>query len=736
MYSYFNITNKINMSFNLMRIKILIIILLIESILSTISSPMIPSYNNPDIFKMSMKEYFNKFLSNFSNETSIGDFKGICENKFNEIFDNSEDLIELWFMSGQFLNDWGSYLDCVKKDRLYIQIRFNMTTNNRFIANNYIGFCFIRECKNFTRQIFSSNESGNLVDYFLLNYNISINPNETKFYTLEDHKGHTKQPINTGFKIFLFFIVFYFVLKLAISVLGLIIFRKNFSKYSESFRNSLTLSKNIFDKKIKSITYRIYTILSLRKALRYLVTPKTRLYNDNDIDKFLHIKYFSLIGINLYTLIFSFIGRIYELETLDLRKINYFFLMKLGYYSFNLYILIVGMVFSYKLLSYMTNNKDTSFKSFVKFYLICFSRFFVYFVSAFVIIYFSKDIFTYFGNLNILNDSYNGMFKSSYDCFIEPLYLVIPLYMNYFNLYEKRNYLVTSECNATFLLISSEFYVFTICTFLFYLIYKFKNRKFEIIVCIIPFLILFLLFLRYSYPQEFYSNAEILFGIRKVLTPHSLFVTYFIGIIIGVIFYINNNSQVLVCELTYIPLKFLKNVNIFLNRKPLWALTLSSYILIFFAVLISCNFEIIQSIYAYSTEGVVKIPFDFFLNIVYIFEHKIFIFFISLYLILLIHRHNHSNKDQFFRFIAISRSSYCIILSCEFISNLLYMKSLAYENKFFSPNLFKILFFLFGNFLLTCLIGIFMQISFETPFRILIKKYTNLKNRSTDSGIN
>jgi hypothetical protein len=723
------------MPINLRKFKLFVCVLFLIEKISSVSGAYLP-LDSPESSKMSMREYFTEFLLKFSNETNIKDFNGTCEAKFNEVFDNSEDLTDLWFMSGQFLNDWGNYIDCVKKDRLYIQFRFNITINQSMKTNNYIGVCFIKECKNFTEQILKSNGPGNFVNFLKNNYNISINPSETKFYTIQDHKGKTKKPIYLGFKIFLFVILLYFVLKFAISFLGFIIFRKKFSKYSDSFRNQITLSGNNFNKNLKSVTYKIYIILSFRKALRYLVKQKTRIYNDNDIDKFLYIKYISLLGINFYTLFISFIGRIYELEKMNFKDINYMFVLKLSYYSFNLYTLIVGLIFSYKLLSYIANNKDTSLKAFLKFYVIALSRFFVYFISALVVIYFSKDIFNYFGNLNIVNDSYNGMFKSSYDCFIEPLHMVIPFYMNYHNRYEKKNFLVTSQCNSTFLLLSSEFYIFTICTFLFYLVYKFKNKKFEIFLCIMPFILLLLLFLRYSNPDDTYSNAEIIFAIRKVLKPHSLFVTYFLGIIIGVIFFINIKTQVLVDDSVYIPFEFFKKVNIYLNKKPVWVLTIWSYIFIFFAILISCNFEIIKALYKNNTDETFEVPFDILLNIIYIFEHKIFIIFIGLYVILFIHRQNHSDKKEFFTFIAISRSSYCIILASEFISNLLYMKILAYENINITLNLLKILLFLFGNFLLSSFIGIFMQISFETPLRILIKKSKTTKRRLAENSIN
>jgi hypothetical protein len=265
---------------------------------------------------------------------------------------------------------------------------------------------------------------------------------------------------------------------------------------------------------------------------------------------------------------------------------------------------------------------------------------------------------------------------------------------------------------------------------IFYFIFKLKNKKFEIFICIVPFVFLLFLFLRYSNIGR-YDNGDVLFSIRKVLKPHSLFVSYFFGSMIGIIYFINNYTLVLVEEKVYLPFKFFSRINIFLHKRNVYMMRIFSYVFIILAITVSFNFELIKRIYPVEANNSygdkrISLKWDLLLNFIFIYEQKLFIMFIGLYLILLIHRDNHESKDSnFFDMLVLSRSSYCILLLSDLNSDLVYMKILAWCRVF--NNIFFIILFLFANFLLNSLFGVIAHISFETPFRIMIKKINRKK---------
>ncbi len=171
---------------------------------------------------------------------------------------------------------------------------------------------------------------------------------------------------------------------------------------------------------------------------------KSYLYNDSDLEKFLFFKVLSLLGINFHNLYISYLGRSQDLETLPISRLSFLFIFKLGYYSYNLYLLVVGTFFAYKLLAWITKKENSDFKTFARFYLITFSRFFIYALAATIIIYSSKEIYSYFGNYNVIINKQIGMSKDNYNCFVELFHLIIPFYINYYNPSDYKKYLITA----------------------------------------------------------------------------------------------------------------------------------------------------------------------------------------------------------------------------------------------------------------------------------------------------
>ncbi len=571
-----------------------------------------------------------------------------------------------------------------------------------------------------------------VLDYLGKNYQVFLMRNETRYFTKEIQEKFKNTSFTFGFRIVIFIIICYFVIKLLVSFLGFLYFRKESSQYDNHiYQKNKNSANSILKKekgdstiKLKFLTYRIYSIMSFRKAHRYLIAVKNFYYNDRETEKFLFMKYIALFGINFFILILNFVGRAFDLSEINFSYQRYMYLFKLTYYCYNLYMLMAGFFFSYKLLTYISANKDTSLKSFFKFYSISFTRFFLFYFSALVVIYYSKEIYNYFGNYNITDDPYIGMNKSTFNCYVQPQHLLIPFFINYYNPSMYKQYLITAQCNSVFLLFSTEFYIFTFSTTLFYFIYKYKSKFFEIFICILPFLFLLFLLKYWSF-EGMYTNREIIFAVRKVLKPHSLFVPYFFGIIVGIIYFVNNYTEVLLHEATYLPFKFFSSINVFLHRRSVMTLKIFSYLFIILAVLVSFNFNLIVYLYSngeqWNNENVFQVKFDVFLNIIYLYEHKIFVMFIGFYLILLIHRMNHDEDSSFFFFLPISRSTYCILLSSDLVSGLIYMKILSWTKEY--TNTITICTFGVSAFLLTIIIGIAMHITLESPFRFVLKKF-------------
>ena len=691
--------------------------------------------NNSGLFGDNpLKNYTLQFLRKFSNSTIIEKFLSSdteCMKTINSLFsENNWRLLNNYFYSGKIQDDWGDYAQCIKHDNLYMHLKFKHMNISSEQKNEkfFVGLCMIKECAEVFDSIFK--DGTKFAQYLEDTYSIKLLTNLTKSYTSEIQSQMRKEALTITHKLVIFFCLFYFILRFIFSLLGNFYFGKEFSQYNQEnalsfYRKSVNVKSIRFQ--LKKLSYRIYSLISVINAFKYLTKIKSRVYNDKGIEIFLWIRILSLWGINFYALLIAYGSRLTNIKEINLSHYYmHYFMFKLFYYSHNVYIIISGLTFSYKLVSYVTaNNNVFGYKIFIKFFMIAFSKAFLTYSSTAMVIFYSDQVYSLFGNSNLVKDTDVGMDKYNLDCRVKPLHLFIPLFLNFFNPSEKKEELPTQLCNGPFLLITTEFYLFFFFLIIFYLIYKLKSRIFEIWVCCVPVVLIIFLGVRYGEANEnYYTNQHALFSLRKILKPQSLFVPYFLGVIVGILYFLNNNIMLLLDKNAYFPFEFFVKLNAFFHRRSNVLLHMLSYISILCMLIISANYAIIVKFYPSTivANSHLNIKFDWFLNFLYLYEHKIFSIVVAFYLLLRIYIQNHTRKKIFLmNILIISRCSCAIILICDFVAHFIYLKiggRLEQMNNGFFMAIFSI-----SSFMLSCSIGVFLQICFEMPIRIFLIKY-------------
>jgi hypothetical protein len=199
--------------------------------------------------------------------------------------------------------------------------------------------------------------------------------------------------------------------------------------------------------------------------------------------------------------------------------------------------------------------------------------------------------------------------------------------------------------------------------------------------------------------------------------PHSTFIFFAFGVIIGVLYFFNNNIMIIVDSPTWIPFKFLVNVNAYFHRKSRFFLDFFSYLCIIIIIALAFNYYLIELIY----KDVKDIEYNTLINLLKIYENKIAAFLFSFYLMLLIYRDNINAIKLNFNILIISRSSFAIIIMGNIISNTVYLKMLGRTGITIS-DLYTIIIFV-SSYLLLIGIGVVCHVLYEQPFRSIYKKY-------------
>lgn len=707
-----------------------------------------------------------------------------CNNTLGRIFYlNSSDtnntiLFDLINNSGKGLSDIGLEQECENNGLyyLFLQVKVNLERYlsgtefyylYRFLDQNsfFVGLCLPKQCINFYTRFFNRKQNSKFFKY--LNETIGIEK-VTNFSIFESK-------INQTFIIMYAIIISYIILKVLISIFGFIMFKIceeqetikdemdettssnaiNEHLHTETFifprtkKQSLTKRKNYSEMRL--FFWKIYKFIGFKSNLKYLTSIKNKYYDDTDIEYIsffrLYLLFWFIFNHNIYALI--------KIPHKDLNNYNFFrsiwfTFIKFSAFSIECWIMLDGLIVSYKLMSYLKKhgdkihmNKEDTFgmKIFLKFYIISVSKMILFFFCFFV--------------LHIYLGEFTGMIKDTpilqyfitkinnrKVCHKNPFSVFIPFYIQYCP-HKTETLIGYRNCYRFVNILMNEFYCFTFIIILFYLAYLFKSKLFDYTLSGVFLVNLLLSYLSYSgeiggihkihKPSPNYFTFSNILGDLKGYTYTHLFInTYMIGVFTGLVYFYYNDiissNPISTEEERYTPFKFTFIIMKFFDRSGKFLKKIYFVISIIGQVLISMSYyfyiKLFSRIGDAGQAGGVSNNFEIEINdiikFLLIYEKKIFLFFFVLMILSLLLYPKVTSMKHFVQstlFIPFSRINFaclCILDTC------VYLFYSAFNLEIFL-NLQNLFLITIGLTVYISVLGTLLWILFELPFRIIYK---------------
>ena len=397
-----------------------------------------------------------------------------------------------------------------------------------------------------------------------------------------------------------------------------------------------------------------------------------------------------------------------------------FILIKFSSYGFFLWIFLDGFVYTFKLMHFV--QKDRSFKRFLKFGCNLLPKIFCYLIIFYVVYYMKKDIGKIFVNSSIVFQQYvENEFNKN--CTSNFGYLLFPFVNPGANNYTVSNNYFNNCYQFSYLFIN-EFYCVLITIILFYFLYRYKSKILEIvigIIILINFIGLNLLpyFFENVYKEKYYLLKYIIGETFSIRYPHSMFNTFCIGIVCGLIYYYHyyslNDLNSFMSE-EYLPFSFLSKLMQYVNKCNIFIKITLIIISIAIIILDGLLFFIMKN-----RGGKNKILFEFStaLKLFYIYETPIIIIFSSILLIFLLFAEDKFQIKSFFGsriFYTVEKTSFCYICWIQMI-NLLYLS--ASYNHGDAWSFIAILYITCYEFTVGFLVSFICTLFFELPLKII-----------------
>lgn len=449
-----------------------------------------------------------------------------------------------------------------------------------------------------------------------------------------------------------------------------------------------------------------------------LYNLETKSFNSKKLEEICGFKFFLLLSITFYNVYTTFYKVKWNVPgTLPFyREFLHIILAKASKISFKVWIFFDGFQWCFKLLSYLKKleSKRITLKHILIFNINILEKIVVFIVIFLTFIY---EI-SYFGKTFNLTSSFYMHVKrfTSKKCINNPLYILILPIMGYFEENGKFD-----NCNNFIYILVNEFYAIIICSFLFYLFFKLKSKKFEIFFLVFFFISILLSFIFF---KDIYINKHFYYY-RYVLGEDishkciGLFFHYFfIGCISGLVYYY---STLMSLDLEqYNPFEMCYNLMYCYSKMNPVLRHFLGFFCIFLNMLICSYFPLLCSLNIIKEFRLVKIV-DFLTYMIISYENiiNIFLFMIFFFDIIL-------TPDMIIK-IFLSNSIFIIFERCSLVfmiinEHIIFLfETLVYLDAVYW-NIENIIFLTIICFLITLLASIACTFFIQLPIRLFSKK--------------
>ena len=522
---------------------------------------------------------------------------------------------------------------------------------------------------------------------------------------------------------------------------------------------------------------KVMKIFDLFDNLKILSTHSNKYYNSNRINSLYFIRFLLMI----MSIIYQIMNTQVDLPTKNYYNFEFysnfvFTLIKLCVNASTFWITLDGVIFAYKLMSYMkkeiklSRNSSIRYLTFLKFLLLILPKFFI-FLFAFILLHLKASKLTFalckgnnvFANYLYYNDTVQQKYYSlrATHEFKDFFHNFIPFKLNYidfienipieriYNTSSKKNF--TSEVSGyeipspfltnTDLFVNvcfNEFYLIILMVNITFISYKLKNDIFDFSILIINIILFILPAIGNLNPMNIDINEQ-KYTLKYVLGQnysekytHYFINFFYFGFLIGVMkFYHDDNLYNMKKKKNFfeniiLPYQFCKKIITYLNSLHFYLKRAILLICIFILLIISMSFTLLEGKNFTSREekdielvkitGIVKFLFFYEKNLCGIF------FFIFLIMYIVYPKNSYiikiSSATMFLILERISFAfyiSFCYLIYAQFCVFIISMQ-MSYSNLFFNT---------VGMFFIVFVFSLLSTALFELPIRMLVKYIMN-----------
>ena len=501
------------------------------------------------------------------------------------------------------------------------------------------------------------------------------------------------------------------------------------SSNTEAVTNDKTLSKEkntyLVSQNIKSEppsdTWTTYFIEEYEKiSIDNLYTVSNHLYNNKNIEALCGLRALFLFGMTAFRVFVSFYVVQWNTPgTFQFYGRHYLTYVKISMVSFHLYVFLDGMIYTFKILSYIDNKEKGEFtiKDIGKMVLNMIPKVCMFFIVFF---FFFLDIKSYailFGESSLFKELYNSVL-SNRQCFndIKTVFL-----LPYYGFTEKLNQY--SICYHFAYYTYNEFLCFIIILTLFAIIYRYKSKIIEsiiILLFVINFCGSYVYYINLLSDKNIYIFDYVLGEDVSYQRLPLLLNVFFLGIIVGYIYYYSRLLNI--SKNHYYPFNFCFTIMHCFTKQSFVIRHLISFVAILMWVGLNTAYFFMKTFFT-EESFTLLFPFTTPLKILFVYENQIATLVFTIIVIDIV-----LSEDYWLRvilsnsiFIIFERCAFALLILNEFIA---VMFITMFDISGINWDYENILYLSVVVFVINFFFAVLLTTLYELPLRYLIKKGT------------
>ena len=554
-----------------------------------------------------------------------------CLKVYSLVSRDSNEFFYYAFDSGFLFSQIGKEDECINANKSYFFYNYTYPIDglSKEISNQYCLFlqqthyskslCLPKECHDFiyylTKNITNQSKLGK---YLISNniHNVTLYKNLTK---KSEYSDYNLQFRTESVEIVLWIVGAYLLIRLLCTIITPIMSKnsedndddediraeeEDLIKIKEIEGISDTSQTKIFNQgeEKKSLLIELSTTLSYLESITLLFQTKNKYYDETDIIELAGLRFVMLYFVVVCQNAWHILRQPHPPNTLLSTISGFsFVLVRFSVLSFEGIKIINGILFGFKLMSYLKKHGtlEISFKDYFLFYCKCL----IYILSFF----FFYTFYCFMMELGLLfspsvdYEYFTSEIIESTECIKTPFKVFIPFYFQYIT---NTASIYNTSCYRVGLFQMSEFYCFTFIMIITFILIKIRKKLADLLI-FLSFWVLICLGYFLSIERKIVKGHNFTiyqaFGpIENIASPHIFVLFYYMGFNIGIMMFYykdiahvfneysealseGNNNQ-------YMPFGYNFSIMKFISKQKQWLKTIVMIMVIILMVLVSSNF--------------------------------------------------------------------------------------------------------------------------------------------------